>query len=129
VRFGCFLPEGQTSPVDNSRAFFFSSAVSGRPPPGTDLNSPLHKWFDNQHSVTGAWCCSISDGHILKSKDWRVSGDHYEVWIGGQWRKIKQKMLVNPAGGPNPTGHAIVWYNLYPEGDVQIYCFLPGTGT
>lgn len=46
-------------------------------------------------------------------------------------------VLVDPAGGPNPTGQAIVWYGPTPGSDHSIpitvhgvtqwlYCFAPG---
>jgi len=54
-------------------------------PPDTDLNGSLHAWFEHQHSVAGAWCCNVADGHILVESDWRTTGSHYEVWIDHAW--------------------------------------------
>jgi hypothetical protein len=97
----------------------------GAPPPGTDMDSLTHQWFETQHSVAGAWCCDVADGFILADKDWHQAGDHYEVHIGGQWRPIPPDALRDPKGGPNPTGSAIVWYRQSGD-DVRIFCFSPG---
>lgn len=99
--------------------------AAAKPPPGIDLNSPLHHWFHAQHSITGAWCCDISDGHILDDSQWRTHGGVYQVKIGNGWVNVPDKARRDPAGGPNPTGHAIVWYNVTPWG-IEIYCFAPG---
>lgn len=102
------------------------------PPPGTDLNSPLHHWFHDQHSIKGLWCCDVSDGHILSDEDWRMklipageSDSGYEVRINNEWVPVPQSAMRDPNGGPNPTGHAIAWY-LVNEYGATIYCFAPG---
>ena len=95
------------------------------PPPAADLNGPLHTWFEHQHSVTGAWCCKLADGHILAEQDWRVSGDHYQVWINNIWLKVPATALRDPLGSPNPTGHAVVWWTQVGD-ETVILCFAPG---
>jgi hypothetical protein len=99
-----------------------SDAVSA-PPPNAD--PALHAWFDRQRNVRGILCCSIADGHILSDEEWRTNGGFYEVYILGEWRQIQPSQLRDPAGGPNPTGRAIVWYTVRER--VIIYCFAPGT--
>src|ERR1700742_5103664 len=79
------------------------------PPPDIDLNSPVHAWFEHQHSVIGNWCCNVADGHILSASDWRISGGRYEVRIDQTWYDVPPTSLRDPSGGPNPTGQAIVW--------------------
>ena len=101
--------------------------AKGAPPPGTDLNSALHAWFDRQHNVKGGWCCRLSDGHILADDEWRATGNGYQVKIDGDWFDITPNALRDPVGGPNPTGHAIVWYLKHSGFGVSIYCFAPGT--
>jgi len=93
------------------------------PPPNPD--PVLHRWFETQHSVTGAWCCDVADGYILADKDWHQAGDHYEVRIDDQWHAVPADALRDPHGGPNPTGGAIVWYRGF-GADMHIYCFAPG---
>ena len=98
------------------------------PPPETDLNSSLHWWFERQHSIHGAWCCDLSDGHLLDDQDWRAVGAGYEVRIAGVWFPVAESAMRDPSGGENPTGHAIVWYTIPPRGGAPtIYCFAPGT--
>jgi hypothetical protein len=107
-------------------ALIMSASVAfAAPPPGTDLSSPLHYWFERQHSVIGAWCCDLSDGHILSDDDWRSNGKNYEVHINGTWYTVQDSALRDPSGGPNPTGKAIAWYTVV-DGMVHLYCFAPG---
>src|SRR3984957_21257767 len=86
----------------------FALPCIAAPPPGADLDGPLHTWFEHQHSITGAWCCKVADGHILADSDWRAADGHYEVWINGTWRPVPVIALRDPLGSPNPTGHAVV---------------------
>ena len=71
----------------------------------------------------------MSDGHILDDEDVRTMHGMYEVQIDGNWYKVSPEAMRNPdKGGPNPTGHPIIWYRYnsqYPNG-VQIFCFAPG---
>jgi len=102
------------------------------PPPGTDLTSPLHDWFERQHSIAGAWCCDLSDGHILEDEDWRITSTSgnasgYEIHTAGRWVGVPTTAIRDTNGGPNPTGKAIAWYRLDPEYGIRIYCFAPGT--
>jgi hypothetical protein len=98
------------------------TAVAAPPP---DADPALHDWFERQRSVSGAWCCDISDGHILSGDAWRSAGSSYEVQIDGRWYSVPDDTLRDPAGGPNPTHQAIVWYRKI-GGRVVISCFAPG---
>jgi hypothetical protein len=93
--------------------------------PGAE-DMPNHSWFDRQHSIVGTWCCSLSDGHILEDDDWRATDGHYTARIQGVWYPIPDDALRDPAGGPNPTGKAIVWYLIIGP-HVNVFCFAPGT--
>lgn len=95
------------------------------PPPGVDLNSSIHIWFEHQHSVSGSWCCDVADGHILGASEWRVSGTHYEVLIDQIWYRVPATSLRDPSGGPNPTGQAVVWWSRVGD-EMVIHCFAPG---
>jgi hypothetical protein len=102
------------------------SPAFAAPPPGTDLDSPLHKWFELQHNMNGGLCCSEYDGHILEDDEWRITKDgKYQVLVMNVWYDIEPWQYRNPVGGPNPTGHAIAWWLINDSG-VHIYCFTPG---
>jgi len=117
--------------VEMIRALILSSLLIptlalADPPPGTDLDSPLHKWFETQHNAQGGWCCQLADGKILESDEWRITDSGtYQVFIVGNWQDIQPYMYRNPIGGPNPTGKAIVWYRIIDSG-ITIFCFTPG---
>jgi hypothetical protein len=119
-----------------------TARATGDYPPG-----PLKDWFEGQWStgIPGAewpdpekvdplhhpvkqWCCDMEDGHVLEDGDWRRGVWRYEVRIGDRWYPVPDGAEVDPKGGPNPTGHAVVWYNkTVPEmGEYWIYCFTPG---
>jgi hypothetical protein len=99
------------------------------PPPGTDLNSALHKWFDSQvvpqgDMRAGLSCCRESDGHIIEEDDWRISDGHYEIHIGDDWVVVRDTQVLSTQ---NPTGKPVAWYNRYPNAGAVVYCFAPGT--
>ncbi len=96
------------------------------PAPGTNLDAPMHQWFERQYSLRGAWCCNLSDGHLLDDTEWRSTAGNFEVLISGHWWPVEADKLRDPNGGPNPTGKAIVWYTTGESG-LNIYCFAPGT--
>ena len=53
-------------------------AAFGRPPPGGG-NGPLATWFQSlMQPSTGISCCSEAD---CRGVDWRVVGEHYEVYL------------------------------------------------
>jgi hypothetical protein len=106
-------------------ALLRAGPTHAEPPPGTDLNGELHHWFERQHSVGGAWCCTIADGHILDDDDWRTARNGYEVRVRGAWLPVPNDALRDPSGGDNPTGKAVVWYSRFGE-PPRIYCFCPG---
>ncbi|MDQ2802185.1 MAG: hypothetical protein M3Y41_05680 [Pseudomonadota bacterium] len=102
----------------------------GRPPPGTDLGSPLHKWFEAQVTKRGGSCCSEADGHLLpvEGTDWGIHNGRYWVSVQGRHFDVPDKALIRPHGG-NPTAGAVVWYILGWVNDQplpSILCFLPG---
>jgi hypothetical protein len=111
-------------------------SASARPPPGSDPESVVGKWFARQTNMRNGSCCGEGDGHRLADNQWRIVGTgtamHYDVQIDNRWYPIEdwqaRKQLVED---PNPTGVAIVWYsyNRFEGGDggVQIYCFAPGS--
>lgn len=104
-----------------------------RLPPGAKAG-PFGPWFEAQYSIRGAWCCDVSDGHELSDDQWKQDADGYLVFIGepAKWYRIEGYMMRDTTrSGPNPTGHAIVWYTplRYANGTMEparIYCFAPG---
>lgn len=113
------------SVIGAALAVLLASTALAKPPPGTDLNGPVHHWFARQYPRSGAWCCNISDGHVLKNGDWKMGKTNFWVRIEGAWYKVPAHALVDPKGGPNPTGQPIVWY-IYYDGAPHITCFCPG---
>jgi hypothetical protein len=94
------------------------------PPPGP---TPYHDWFAKQWSIGKSFCCNEADGHVLDDSDWRMVGGHYEVRINGNWIQVPATAMVDSArGGPNPTGHAVIWYVTGSEGGIRLYCFAQG---
>ena len=84
-------------------------------------NSPYRSWFEQQHDRKGWSCCERSDAHpaynaYIKRGRWYVpiDGIHHEV--------LPHQLL----DGPNPTGHAVVWYDGHGD-SITIFCFAPGT--
>jgi hypothetical protein len=48
----------------------------------------------------------------------------YRVRIRGIWFDVEDSQTLRPDGGSNPTGNAILWYNLTEFG-FHIRCFTP----
>jgi hypothetical protein len=86
-----------------------TQAASGAPP--EDADPALAPWFnDLRQPWTNALCCSMADCRPTES---RVRGDHYEVFVGGEWRVVPDDKVLQRSD--NPTGHAVV-------------CWTPGAG-
>lgn len=95
------------------------------PPAGVEL--PYHAWFEQQRNLRGGSCCGLGDGHVLADDEWRQRGARYEVLVGETWHTVEPGMMRDPAGGPNPTGHAVAWYTVMADGDVRVWCLARGT--
>lgn len=108
------------------------------PPPGTDLNSPEHAWWDcHKMPRGGASCCGTADGHTLSDSEWRLApaAKGYQVLIGGQWADVPKDSVLHDADkcGPDPKDDgrslAKVWWSLSITDDndqPRILCFIPG---
>lgn len=106
--------------------FLIGMAVAHAAPP-PNANPAYQEWFDSQFDKNGLFCCTVSDGHILDDSDWRTNGKSYEVRINGKWYTLPDGSMVNSnRGGPNPTGHAVVWYTINSKGELIIFCFAQG---
>jgi hypothetical protein len=100
-----------------------------------DAHIPSHEEWDDvlsasKNEVNGD-CCGLGEAHLVEFDDWRLTRTgEYEVYIRGRWRSVAHwKLTTNVM---NPTGKAIVWYEIQPrwEGDtnsndVKIHCFRP----
>ena len=86
-----------------------------RPPAGVDPASPMAVWFNSKTNTVGRSCCGLGDGEILEDNQVRTVGDHYEVMVAGGWHAVPHPGAdTSPAGGPNPTGKAVVWWSPCP---------------
>jgi|SRR6185312_2235658 len=85
-------------------------------------NSPYKEWFRAQHNSAGGWCCDEGDGHAYED-DYVFDADgNVHISIDGKPLSVESWKVLK---GPNPTGHAIVWYLMSVAG-AQVYCFAPG---
>ena len=83
-------------------------------------DSPYAEWFQQQRNKQGLSCCDPSDAYPVY--DAYIKQGKWHVPIHGKDYEIYPSQLLD---GPNPTGHAVVWYDR--AGDyVLIYCFAPG---
>lgn len=120
-----------------------ATVVYAAPPPGTDLNSPSHKWWECQHQFgSTANCCGESDGHVIAYGDWRLQQDKakvsdfpYEVRIRGKWFDVPASKVTSSGDcGPDPSDEtrslAKAWYSEYDVdgsiADVNFFCFETG---
>ena len=105
------------------------SGVHAAPPAGADPNSALGQWFKSL-TVPGnpeAGCCSLAD---CRTTDYRIRGDHYEVWIGRDtygvtapdaWVAVPAEAVLTRE---NPTGEGVAcWYQK------AVRCFVPSGAT
>lgn len=100
-------------------------------------DSKYAAWFGQQYNSHGGWCCNLADGHrydgaysinpdgtVTLQGNPNIIIDAYKVLDG-------MTTVIDGAtrGGPNPTGHAVVWFSGdQPNADgLNIYCFSPGS--
>ena len=85
--------------------------------PPDDADPKLAPWFNNlRQPWTNALCCSMADCRPAPS---RGRGDHYETFVGGEWRAVPEdKVLLR---SDNPTGRAVVCWTP----TAGILCFVP----
>jgi hypothetical protein len=90
-------------------------------------HDPSHQhtdWFLKQRNKSGDVCCDGSDAHYLGPDEWTRTKGNYRVRIRGVWFDIEDSKMLRPDGEPNPTGQAILWYQLTEFG-FSIRCFTP----
>jgi hypothetical protein len=85
----------------------------------------LDGWYPTLQSRKGP-CCDGSDAQHISDVEWRITGNHYQVFLEGDWRDVDDSAVVQ---GPNLDGTALVW-SYYLNGEkIGIRCFMPGTGS
>jgi hypothetical protein len=95
-----------------------------RDPDGRYANSPNRSWFEAQHNSHGGSCCADADGHPYDGEyTLNKDGSVTLQWQGKPHTIDAWKVLKDSS---NPTGHAVWWYLLGPNGQMQDYCFAPG---
>lgn len=115
------------------------TAAAAHPPPGTDPSSREHKWWECQRQADTPHqpCCSLTDGHVLSDKQWKVLENHYQVELEGRWFVVPDSVVIATSNtcGTEPDADdrdtAKVWYapNRAVDGSIMAvtwYCFLPG---
>jgi len=114
-----------------------------RPPPGTDMQSAAHLWWEcHVQPVNKKVCCRESDGHVLGDHEWRAveradGARVYQVRVHFKWYDVPSGTVINDFRrcGPDPEpAHrtmAKIWYAPIWDGDgivdIRIYCFIAGT--
>ncbi len=93
-----------------------------------DSKGPYSTWMAKQRNKLGHPCCNGDDVLILEPGQWRIHKGYYEAWVDGKWIWVNDARLLDPTGGPNPTGTALVWYHHHGEKhEIYIRCFTSAT--
>lgn len=84
----------------------------------------VREFFANAKDCRMGDCCGRADGHEFYG-EYRLEKDGGAVVeIDGSSRRVEPCDVLR---GPNPTGSAVIWYELLADGKVgSIYCFSPG---
>ena len=118
----------------------FAIPAIARPPPGADLSSEAHRWWECINR-NGASCCALQDGHALDDAHWRQTPRSdgtvvYEVQVEGVWYDVSPALVVTAgACGPDPDPltrtMAKLWFTPLRMGGrivtIYIACFMAGT--
>jgi hypothetical protein len=112
------------------------------PPPGTDLRSAEHAWWEcHLQPASKIGCCHEADGRVLSDDEWRTregdGGTMYQVHVGAKWFDVPQETVVSDmshcGAEPDPVKRpmAKVWYytmwGLDGVMNIKIRCFIIGT--
>lgn len=90
------------------------------------VSPEVHRWIMSLRSTGGAWCCDLSDTHILREHEWRAGPGGYEVLHveSGTWMPVPAGAIVI---AQNRMGKALAWFGQDGAG-WRVRCFLPGAG-
>src|SRR5215831_11176608 len=62
------------------------------------------------------------DVYYLEPDEWKSDTKNYSIYLNGQWIEVDESKMLSPVGGLNPTGRAIVWYDVNEYG-IGVRCF------
>ena len=97
------------------------TGMASRQAHGHDSTGQYTKWMMQQHNTRNGQCCDGHDGYLLDDNEWRIVGNHYEVFYNSTWHEVPDwAMLRTPDN--NPTGRAVLWIW---RGEPN--CFAPAT--
>lgn len=96
--------------------------VRAAPPPGTDLTSPEHIWFEGAHTPSCISCCGTSDGHAVLARRDADAPAGWDVMLDGEWTPVPASIRTTQcAGGINDNGHPVGDYRPHPAGRAVIW--------
>ena len=93
-------------------------AAHAAPPPGSDPNSDMAKWFESLTNPYGGSCCGREDCHIVGSmrtdKGWQA--EYYPGrWIDVPADTVKARAKEPPGG---PASAVLCWQWKYDDGAI-----------
>ena len=103
---------------------FVAWIALAKPPPGPP--GPNSAWYHSLlQPATGISCCSEADWRPV---DWRIVGDHYEVFLTPDkfavmephWEKVPNDAVLHR--NDNPTGRGVACYAI----GLGLMCFIKG---
>ena len=107
------------------RTFVIAMLVAGSAAAHDPVNQHT-EWFVKQYNKHGAICCAGHDAYYLDPDEWKIDKQNYYVLLSGRWIEVDDSKMRDPrVGGPNPTGRAIVWYDVNEYG-IGVRCFTTG---
>lgn len=102
--------------------FLFTGAIAYSIAHGHENDDPYASFYRSlKQPMNGASCCNDTD---CKQTDYRIVGDHYDVWIEEtqKWLTVPDEKILKKIA--NPTGYAVVCWTQY----LGILCFVSSAG-
>jgi hypothetical protein len=85
----------------------------------------IREWIRTLANQNGEGCCDTADGYPAEA-EWDTTGRGYRVLIDGRWWPVPDYAVITK---PNRLGYPVVWYWRRFDGEPQIRCFIPGSGS
>ena len=89
------------------------------------IDPAIRDWIRGLANRDGEGCCDTADGYPAEA-EWDTSAGGYRVRIDGRWWPVPAHALI---ARPNRLGFAVVWFWRRFDGEPQIRCFVPGSGS